>query len=98
MCCGRCEAGRDAAAEGVPEETEALWDAPGERGGGEHEEELGGVEAEVVGEGGGGVGVAAPEEVEEHDAVAFGDEAVGEPAECEAGGGDAVDEEDFVAV
>lgn len=58
-----CEAGRDAAAEGVAEEAEAGGDAPGEGGGGEHEEELRGVEAEVVGEGGGVVGVAAPKEV-----------------------------------
>lgn len=58
-----CETGRDAAAEGVAEQAEPLWDAPGEGGGGEHEQELGGVEAHIVWEGGGGVGVAAPEEV-----------------------------------
>lgn len=49
-------------------------------------------------EGGGGVGVAAPEEVEEHYAVPLSDEAVGEAAEGDAGGCDAVNEEDFVAV
>ncbi|KFX96555.1 hypothetical protein O988_05254, partial [Pseudogymnoascus sp. VKM F-3808] len=35
----------DAASQRVTQETEALGDAPGEGGGGEHEEELGGVEA-----------------------------------------------------
>jgi hypothetical protein len=57
------ETAGDPAAEGVAQECEPAWHAPREGGGGEDEEELRGVEAEVVGEGGGGVGVAAAEEV-----------------------------------
>jgi len=50
----------DAAAQGVAEEGEV---GPGVGGGGEGEEDLGGVEAGVVGEIEGGGGVAAAEEV-----------------------------------
>ncbi|KXH31649.1 hypothetical protein CSAL01_13750, partial [Colletotrichum salicis] len=60
----RSERGGDGAAEGVAQQVEGVVAGPAWRGGrGEREEDLGGVEAGVVGEVEGRVGVAATEEV-----------------------------------
>jgi hypothetical protein len=68
------------AAERVAYELEGLGSCPGEvGGGGQRDEELGGVEAGVMGEVGRVVREAAAKEVEEQDAAAsFFDQGIGE--------------------
>lgn len=92
------ERGGEGTAEGVAYQVEGVVACPGQRGGGEGEEDVGGVEAIIVGQVADAIRETPAEEVKDEDAAAFVGQGTSEWREGDAGCRDAVDEEDLGAV